>query len=605
MINLLSSIFTCSLFFTLCFIVGYPFLKEKIEEANSLAVIILATFFGGIILTLFSVLLRIIHLPIYTLLIVPLIIAIAYRKSLKNVQFNIANRKIFIHLILLVFLNVNLFIQGIRMGFGDYASEFYNVDSAAYLGLLQGYLKSNTFPPINLEILGASFKYHYGVISFAAIITTLTSVKAHQAFFIVIPIFCAVTFYSIVYLIAKKILNALNFWKLILTTSIMIVLINFEFNTTIPLRFYNFIFKIGTWGKQFPMLSSFMANCLIVFSVYILLCMKKVKDSFLLLIIIPFLAFTKLPYLPITLSIVSLYLLFYKKYLYIYWLLPLLVILSLSSIFFLSFGNNMSNVANKVTNTIHIGFFKEYSSSILLIYSAFLFPLMLVFFQAKKIINHQIILLVLVVFVPILMSTLLKIDNPDYFQFFSIVNLFLIILLIPITISIFHQQKLVVKGLVLFNFGFIIIVTCTSLFYYTYLLLKKRDQAHEYANNISIAEALKQIPVNNTLLVTNDLRYPANNYQRENKQFQLSAIWGHQCLASSKYFITKESEDNFIKGIKINQLLQQSNWSDSLTNLLSQKNVTHLLIHREYNHCNNIPFNKIYESNNYQVYSLK
>ncbi|MEI2709779.1 MAG: hypothetical protein V9E96_12305 [Chitinophagaceae bacterium] len=181
MINLLSSIFTCSLFFTLCFIVGYPFLKEKIEEANSLAVIILATFFGGIILTLFSVLLRIIHLPIYTLLIVPLIIAIAYRKSLKNVQFNIANRKIFIHLILLVFLNVNLFIQGIRMGFGDYASEFYNVDSAAYLGLLQGYLKSNTFPPINLEILGASFKYHYGVISFAAIITTLTTVKAHAS----------------------------------------------------------------------------------------------------------------------------------------------------------------------------------------------------------------------------------------------------------------------------------------------------------------------------------------------------------------------------------------------------------------------------------------
>ena len=159
--------------------------------------------------------------------------------------------------------------------------------------------------------------------------------------------------------------------------------------------------------------------------------------------------------------------------------------------------------------------------------------------------------------------------------------------------------------MVLFNFGVIIIVTCVSLFYYTYLLFKKRDQTHEYANNISIAEALKQIPVNNTLLVTNDLRYPANNFQRDNKQFQLSAIWGHQCLASSKYFITKESEDNFIKGIKINQLLQQSNWSDSLTNLLSQKNVTHLLIHREYNHCNNIPFNKIYESNNYQVYSLK
>jgi hypothetical protein len=53
--------------------------------------------------------------------------------------------------------------------------------------------------------------------------------------------------------------------------------------------------------------------------------------------------------------------------------------------FLLSFGNNMSNVANKVTNTIHIGFFKEFSSSILLIYSAFLFPLMLVFFRQK---NH-------------------------------------------------------------------------------------------------------------------------------------------------------------------------------------------------------------------------
>jgi predicted N-acyltransferase len=136
-------------------------------------------------------------------------------------------------------------------------------------------------------------------------------------------------------------------------------------------------------------------------------------------------------------------------------------------------------------------------------------------------------------------------------------------------------------------------------------LCSNKSKAHEYCDNRSIAEAIKHIPVINSILVTNDLRYPAEGYQRDNKQFQLSAIYGNQCLASSKYFITKETEAVFKEGLEIKRMLGQDKWNDSLNHFFSKYSITHVLIHKQYFHPSEMPLTRLFDNANFAVYKVE
>ena len=46
-------------------------------------------------------------------------------------------------------------------------------------------------------------------------------------------------------------------------------------------------------------------------------------------------------------------------------------------------------------------------------------------------------------------------------------------------------------------------------------------------DNTQLAEVLGCVPLDNSVVITNDLRYPADNYKRVNRQMQLSSLFGH------------------------------------------------------------------------------
>ena len=141
-----------------------------------------------------------------------------------------------------------------------------------------------------------------------------------------------------------------------------------------------------------------------------------------------------------------------------------------------------------------------------------------------------------------------------------------------------------------------------SLINHIYVVAVRHEQGHEYANNRPVADALGHIPVENTLLVTNDLRYPANRYLRDNRQFQLAGIFGHRNFASNLEYGGFRQADRILY-LRLLNLFRMPAWPAAQIDFLRGKvGITHLLIHKNYAHADEIPLALIYENDDYAVY---
>jgi hypothetical protein len=134
---------------------------------------------------------------------------------------------------------------------------------------------------------------------------------------------------------------------------------------------------------------------------------------------------------------------------------------------------------------------------------------------------------------------------------------------------------------------------------YSQLLIVEPQQGHEFADNRAIAEALKVIPTKHTVIVTNDLRYPAESFQRENRQMQIPALFGHQAFASNYAY---ESYDFLQERKDLQQLLSAGGWSDAIIHAARKHHWTHLLIRKDYAHPEPIPLELIFENDSYAVF---
>lgn len=136
-------------------------------------------------------------------------------------------------------------------------------------------------------------------------------------------------------------------------------------------------------------------------------------------------------------------------------------------------------------------------------------------------------------------------------------------------------------------------------FDYARVLLRDPLEGHEFVDNRRIAAALRAIPRQGTLIVTNDLRYPAQRFSRENRQMQVPALFGHQAFAVNyayEVFSFSRSRRD------LQELLQSTEWSDAITAAAREHGWTHLLIHKPYPHPRPIPLERIFEDDAYAVY---
>jgi hypothetical protein len=131
---------------------------------------------------------------------------------------------------------------------------------------------------------------------------------------------------------------------------------------------------------------------------------------------------------------------------------------------------------------------------------------------------------------------------------------------------------------------------------YSSRLLRTPESGHEFADNRTIAQALATIPTRSSVIVTNDLRYPTDNFGRDDRQIQIPALFGHQ--AFSVDFAGEPIEDRR----PLQQLLQRPEWSDAILRAARQYHWTHLLVRKDYVHPQPIPLESIFENDSYIVY---
>ena len=134
---------------------------------------------------------------------------------------------------------------------------------------------------------------------------------------------------------------------------------------------------------------------------------------------------------------------------------------------------------------------------------------------------------------------------------------------------------------------------------YSRVLVRHPELGNEFVDNRSIAAALAAIPRGETIVVTNDLRYPAQRFNRNNRQMQIPALFRHQAFAVNYAY---EIFDFSRERRELQTLLQAEAWSDEIERAARTYRWTHLLIHKDYMHPSPIPLEKVFENESYAVY---
>jgi hypothetical protein len=134
---------------------------------------------------------------------------------------------------------------------------------------------------------------------------------------------------------------------------------------------------------------------------------------------------------------------------------------------------------------------------------------------------------------------------------------------------------------------------------YLGVLLFEPEKGHEFADNQSIAEALATIPVRGSVIVTNDLRYPADGFSRDNRQMQVPAIFGHQAFAVNYAY---ERFHFSSARLELHAPLQRNEWNDTILAAARTHGWTHFLVHKNYTHADMIPLEQTFSNRDYAVY---
>ena len=134
--------------------------------------------------------------------------------------------------------------------------------------------------------------------------------------------------------------------------------------------------------------------------------------------------------------------------------------------------------------------------------------------------------------------------------------------------------------------------------YYSMKLIEDPQSGTDFVDNRSLAAALAVIPTKGTIVVTNDLRYPAGNFTRDYRQMQIPALFGHQAFAVNYAHEAVEER----RGLQ--ELLQQPQWSEAILDAARVHHWTHFIIRKDYSHANPLPLRRIFDNEDYAVFTF-
>jgi len=135
--------------------------------------------------------------------------------------------------------------------------------------------------------------------------------------------------------------------------------------------------------------------------------------------------------------------------------------------------------------------------------------------------------------------------------------------------------------------------------YYSCVLVVAPQGGHEFVDNHALGEALRAIPVSGSLLVTNDLRYPAGEFARTNRQMQIPALFGHQAFAINyAYEVYDFSEER----MQLQHLLESEHWTGAIDEAARRYGWTHFIVRKDFSHPQPIPLMRVFDGPEYAVF---
>jgi hypothetical protein len=589
-----------------CYCAGAGFVARRPED-NSPGVAIVA-FAAGLGLMAFAFLLSKFTGTVIALFVfLPGVIAAAYwlRRPRLGIGLNGRAGEVASALALCIVSGLPTLIMGMRMGAGPFPAEVFAVDSPFFLQQVYALMRTGVYPPPSLELLGHAFNYHYGIQAFTALTSLALDLKPHLVLFGILEplleILAAFVVYDIARLLTGRHRTALLCLLVVLLGSKQ-YLINYLDPSwwRILTREEYFNFRYPNAPDVAGMLVSLCAvRCMLEFERRHM----RLAGLFLMCLLPVF----KIPFMvPICAGIALIYLIELRKQFRSALLAEIAGGAVVCLLCYLAFARSdfTSGGAARAQFLGFLGMSMPWDKTTLMIYAALV---VLTAVATRQALSAGLSRLLLLAIAPhlVFFMWLLQIDN--VYQIFTLATRLVVLFAAIYVLSAwldgarrFAYRHVLVGALLVALTG----PGLVSLANHIDVVLERPQQGHEYADNRAVANALLHIPLDGTLLVTNDLRYPANRYLRDNRQLQLAGVFGHPNLASNLEYGGVRKEDT-LRYARLVKLFRAPNWPAGEIGIL-QKNVgiTHLLIHKSYPHATDIPLTRVYENDEYAVYQF-
>ncbi len=427
------------------------------------------------------------------------------------------------------------------MSTGEFANYFFNVDSPYHLSHVISLIQNDNYPPESLNNKGVFFNYHYGSQLISAAISKAFGLKPHLVYFSIVPGVFLISAVFCIYFVSLRFNNILS------KCALLFVLLYSNYYLINSWDDGSHLWRIQSFHGGFPHISILTSISLATFLFYVYETWGDSDFKFFAVTLFPCIVLIfKTPFIFAFISFTFGYV-FLEMLARRISLRRLYLILMSASLFLML----LQYVSNGNSSFIFMGFLGKLSVAQWDIYLK-IFLFMFIPFIVLAIFTER--------------DSLLKIA-PYFLAFFlPFVFLFTFNLEIKgVPDGNIHQIKTLAPIFIYFSFIKLIqfshlgwrmkisVMLAFSLIGVTPVVLNRLNNVkvvyenyslwHEYVDNSLLASCLKKVPVNGALLVTNDLRYPAENYIRPMMQMQIPALFGHQMYAGNaqweKHYVDK------------------------------------------------------------------
>ena len=502
---------------------------------------------------------------------------------------------------------------------GSFPPVFYNIDTAYFMEKVHALIAANTYPPDSLSNVGVRRTYHYGTQAMAALISRTSGLLPHQSVFVIVmPLLTAGVIAAAVAVaryVSPMLPRSLTVPLLLISTPSLSTSFWDKFGrqlwaaaTSGELSIDRFVGDSGLWG----FLSNEGANVggdFVILASVAGIAAAPSRGWTLPAFLIGAGILVKTPAgvaLAAGFALAEAWRAIIARRL---WPPPhalaagAVFIATFAAFFLIAFE---SNFRVEIYPLFHLREVAMRSlSGFLLDLLWLLLPVLIVLTARIKDPERRSAPILLLAIAPLLVVNVTRMDNikaggggtgDDWFQILHSVPFLLHAFALSLASVRWDRIGRQRRAAFLVTLALVVVPVTVAAGRYSYLLVRTPSSGLDFVDNRSLAEALAAIPVQGATIVTNDLRYPAQNFTRDYRQMQIPALFGHQAFAVNYAHEAVEER----RGLQ--ELLQQPAWTDAIAEAARTHRWTHLVIRKDYVHPAPVPLERIFDNQYYAVF---